>query len=101
LLYDINVWAELARLVVNRHREERRETPKYVIEREIPCGKFDRSRFRRFRKIRGVLKNLGRQFQWLESYVTQDQTASISLPMKWMVRKHAKRGLSREPVFRN
>src|SRR4029077_11195535 len=49
--------------------------PKYVIEREIPgAGSLKPEELQAIsQKSCGVLKNLGPQIQWLESYVTQDK----------------------------
>jgi len=40
-----------------------------------------------------VLKNLGPQIQWIESYVTQDRIYCVYIaPNEAMVREHAKQG---------
>jgi hypothetical protein len=49
--------------------------PKYVIEREIPsAGKLSKDELQAIsQKSCGVLRNLGPQIQWLQSYVTDDK----------------------------
>jgi len=59
--------------------------PKYVIEREMPgVGSLPPDQFLAIsQKSCSVLKNLGPQIQWLESYVTQDKIyCDTSLAMK-------------------
>jgi len=69
--------------------------PKYVIEREIPdVGNLTPEQFLAIsQKSCSVLKNLGPQIQWLESYVTQDKIYCVYIaPNEAMVREHAKQG---------
>jgi hypothetical protein len=69
--------------------------PKYVIEREIPgVGSLPADQFLAIsQKSCSVLKNLGPQIQWLESYVTQDKIYCVYIaPNEAMVREHAKQG---------
>jgi hypothetical protein len=69
--------------------------PKYVIEREIPgAGKLTPEQFRGISQTScGVLKNLGPQIQWVESYVTDDKIYCVYIaPDEAMVREHAKQG---------
>ena len=69
--------------------------PKYVIEREIPgAGKLTPDQLRGIsQKSRSVLKNLGPQIQWVESYVTDDKVYCVYIaPNEAMVREHAKQG---------
>jgi cell division inhibitor SulA len=69
--------------------------PKYVIEREIPnAGNFTAGEIAAIsQKSCGVLKNLGPQIQWVESYVTQDKIYCIYIaPNEAMVREHARQG---------
>ncbi|MFZ0322483.1 MAG: DUF4242 domain-containing protein [Candidatus Sulfotelmatobacter sp.] len=69
--------------------------PKYVIEREIPeVGKLsDDQVLGVAQKSCSVLKNLGPQIQWLESYVTDDKIYCVYIaPNEAMVREHAKQG---------
>jgi hypothetical protein len=49
--------------------------PKYVIEREIPgAGSLTQDQILGIsQKSCSVLKNLGPQIQWVESFVTQDK----------------------------
>jgi hypothetical protein len=74
-------------------REE--EMPKYVIEREIPdAGSLNPEQIVAIsQKSCSVLKNLGPQIQWIESYVTQDKIYCVYIaPNEAMVREHAKQG---------
>jgi hypothetical protein len=69
--------------------------PKYVIEREIPnAGSLTQEQVLGIsQKSCSVLKNLGPQIQWLESYVTQDKIYCVYIaPNEAMVREHAKQG---------
>jgi Protein of unknown function (DUF4242) len=69
--------------------------PKYVIEREIPnAGNLKPEEIQAIsQKSCGVLKNLGPQIQWVESYVTQDKIYCVYIaPNEAMVREHAKQG---------
>ena len=69
--------------------------PKYVIEREIPgAGKLTPEQLQGIsQKSCSVLKNLGPQIQWLESYVTDDKIYCVYIaPNEAMVREHAKQG---------
>ena len=69
--------------------------PKYVIERELPgAGSLSAEKLQGIsQKSCGVLKELGPQIQWLESYVTDDKIYCVYIaPNEEMVREHAKRG---------
>jgi cell division inhibitor SulA len=69
--------------------------PKYVIEREIPdAGKLSAQQLQAIsQKSCGVLKNLGPQIQWLQSYVTDDKIYCVYIaPNEEMVREHAQQG---------
>jgi hypothetical protein len=69
--------------------------PKFVIEREIPgAGKLSPEELQGIaQKSCEVLRNLGPQIQWLESYVTEDKIYCVYIaPDKEMVREHAKQG---------
>jgi Protein of unknown function (DUF4242) len=69
--------------------------PKYVIEREIPgAGSLTSDQVLAIsQKSCGVLKNLGPQIQWIESYVTPDKIYCVYIaPNEAMVREHAKQG---------
>ena len=69
--------------------------PKYVIEREIAgAGKFTAEQLQGIsQKSCGVLKKLGPQIQWLESYVTDDKIFCVYIaPDEATVREHAKQG---------
>jgi hypothetical protein len=69
--------------------------PKYVIEREIPgIGNMTDAQLREAsRKSVAVLKELGPEIQWLQSYVTGDKLYCVYLaPDESLIREHAKRG---------
>jgi hypothetical protein len=69
--------------------------PKYVIEREIPnAGKLTKQELQSIsQKSCGVLRNLGPQIQWVESFVTGDKVYCVYIaPNEQMVREHAKQG---------
>jgi hypothetical protein len=69
--------------------------PKYVIERELSgAGSLTREQLLAIsQKSCSVLKNLGPQIQWVESFVTQDKIYCIYIaPDEATVREHAKQG---------
>ena len=69
--------------------------PKYVIEREIAgVGKLTPEQRQGVSQTScGVLKKLGPQIQWLESYVTDDKIYCVYIaPNEALVREHAKLG---------
>jgi hypothetical protein len=69
--------------------------PKYVIERELPnAGKLSKDELQAIsQKSCGVLRNLGPQIQWLQSYVTDDKIYCVYIaPNEKMVREHAEKG---------
>ena len=68
---------------------------KYVIERELPgAGSLSAETLQSIsQKSCGVLKELGPQIQWVESYVTDDKIYCVYLaPNEELIREHAKRG---------
>ena len=69
--------------------------PKYVIEREIPdAGKFSTAELTGIsQKSCSVLRNLGPQIQWVQSYVTDNKIYCVYIaPDEATVREHAKQG---------
>ena len=69
--------------------------PKYVIEREIPgAGKSSGADLKGIsQKSCDVLKEMGPQIQWVQSYVTDDKIYCVYIaPNEQMVREHAQRG---------
>ena len=69
--------------------------PKFVIEREIPdAGNMSPETLQAIsQKSCGVLRELGPQIQWVQSYVTGDKIYCIYIaPDEEMVRKHAEMG---------
>ena len=69
--------------------------PKFVIEREIPgAGSLTAEQLQAIsQQSCGVLKNLGPQIQWLQSFVTDNKIYCVYIaPNEEMVREHAKQG---------
>jgi Protein of unknown function (DUF4242) len=69
--------------------------PKFLIEREIPsAGKLSPQELRSIsQKSCAVLRNLGPQIQWVQSYITGDKVYCVYIaPNKEMVQEHAKQG---------
>lgn len=69
--------------------------PKYVIERAIPgAGKISPQELQSIsQKSCSVLRGLGPQIQWIESFVTDDKIYCIYLaPNREMVLEHARQG---------
>ena len=69
--------------------------PKFVIEREIPgAGKLSPEQLQAIsQKSCGVLRELGPQIQWVQSYVTDDKIYCVYIaPDEATVRKHAQMG---------
>jgi len=65
---------------------------KFIIERDIPkVGTFDREQLKgAAQKSNGVLKQLGSDIQWIESYVAQDKTFCVYLAAsEAIIRQHA------------
>lgn len=66
--------------------------PKFVIERDIAgAGSLTPDQVTGVsQKSCGVLKNLGPEIQWVQSYVTDDKVYCVYIaPDEAMVRKHA------------
>jgi hypothetical protein len=69
--------------------------PKFVIEREIPdAGKLSTEQLKAIAQTScGVLRTLGPEIQWVQSYVTDNKIYCIYIaPDENMVRKHAELG---------
>ena len=69
--------------------------PKFIIEREIPgAGKLSPKDLQGIsQKSCSVLRNLGPQIQWVESYVTDDKIYCVYIaPNEEMIREHARQG---------
>ncbi len=65
---------------------------RFIIEREIPAvGTFDRDQLRgAAAKSNDVLRQLGSDIQWVESYVAGDKTFCVYLAKdEAIIRKHA------------
>jgi cell division inhibitor SulA len=69
--------------------------PKYLIEREIPgAGSLSPAQLQAIsQKSCAVLRHLGPQVQWVESYVTDDKVYCVYLaPNAELIREHAQQG---------
>jgi uncharacterized protein DUF4242 len=69
--------------------------PKYVIERTIPdAGKLSPKELRDVSaKSCRIVKELGPQIQWVQSYVTTDKLYCVYIaPSPELIREHAVRG---------
>ena len=65
---------------------------RYIIERDIPkVGTFEREQLRgAAAKSNEVLRQLGADIQWIESYVAHDKTFCVYLAAdESIIRKHA------------
>jgi hypothetical protein len=69
--------------------------PKYLIEREIPdAGKLSPQELQAISTTScGILKGMGPEIQWVQSYVTHDKIYCVYIaPNEEMVREHARKG---------
>jgi hypothetical protein len=69
--------------------------PKFVIERDIPkAGSLSSEQLQAIsQKSCGVLREMGAQIQWVQSYVSDDKIYCIYIaPDEDAVRKHAQQG---------
>jgi uncharacterized protein DUF4242 len=69
--------------------------PKYLIEREVPgAGKLSPAELQAIsQKSCAVLRSMGPEIQWIESYVTGDKIYCVYIaPNEEVVREHATRG---------
>ena len=69
--------------------------PKFVIERDIPgLGNLTDAEIQEVsRKSMAVLKAMGTEIQWLQSYVTGDKMYCVYLaPDEATIREHANKG---------
>jgi len=69
--------------------------PKYVIEREIPgAGALPAEQLKAIsQKSCGVLRQMGPQIQWVQSYVADDKVYCVYIaPDEDALRKHAELG---------
>jgi Nickel responsive protein SCO4226-like len=69
--------------------------PKFVIERDLPgAGKLTAGDLQGVsEKSCSVLRNLGPQIQWVQSYVTDDKIYCVYIaPNAEMIREHARQG---------
>lgn len=69
--------------------------PKYIIEREIPnAGSLTPEQLKGISQTScGVLKSMGPEIVWVQSYVTDDKIYCVYIaPNEEMVREHAMKG---------
>jgi hypothetical protein len=69
--------------------------PKFIIERNIPgAGKLDHQQLAAITQAScNVIKSIGPQIQWLESYVTDDKLYCVYIaPDEATIREHARLG---------
>jgi len=69
--------------------------PKFVIERDIAgAGKLAKNELQAIsQRSCGVLREMGPQIQWVQSYVTDDKVYCIyNAPDEAVVRAHAQKG---------
>ena len=69
--------------------------PKYLIERTLPgAGKLTAAELQGIsQKSCGVLREMGPQIQWIQSYVTDNKIYCVYIaPDAESVREHARRG---------
>lgn len=69
--------------------------PKFIIEREIPeAGSLSSEQLQAIsQKSCGILREMGPEIQWVESYVTDDKIYCVYVaPDEDAVRKHAQQG---------
>lgn len=69
--------------------------PKFVIERDIPqAGSLSSEQLQAIsKKSCGILREMGPEIQWVESYVTDDKVYCVYVaPDEDAVRKHAQQG---------
>lgn len=69
--------------------------PKFVIERELTgAGKLSRQELQAIsQKSCGVLREMGPQIQWLQSFVTDDKIYCIYIaPDEEAIKTHARKG---------
>jgi hypothetical protein len=84
-------------LDVRRHVRQSEEIvmPKFVIERDIAgAGKLPKNELQAIsQKSCGVLKEMGPQIQWVQSFVTDDKIYCVYVaPDEATVRAHAQKG---------
>ncbi len=69
--------------------------PKYVIEREIPgAGNMSSQELKDIaQKSSEILKDMGPEIQWVQSYVTDDKIYCVYVAAnKELLREHAQKG---------
>jgi hypothetical protein len=92
LACSITIGAQAAGDSHQRQSERRTMLQRFLIEREIPkIGTFDSRKFREAAiKSNEVLRQLGTDIQWVESYVSDDRLFCVYLATsEELIRKHS------------
>ena len=79
----------------DNNKNTKKEMKTYVIEREIPdAGKLTPQQLKEIsQKSCGVLKEMGSQIEWVQSYVAENKIYCIyRAENKELVKEHAKKG---------
>lgn len=69
--------------------------PKYIIERDLPgAGNLSPDELKSISQTScGVLRKMGPQIQWVQSYVTEDKVYCVYIaPDEEAIRQHARQG---------
>ena len=69
--------------------------PRFIVEREIPdAAALSQPELKAIaERSCGVLREMGPDIQWVQSYVTEDKITCVYLaPNAEMIREHARRG---------
>jgi cell division inhibitor SulA len=69
--------------------------PRFLIEREIPnAAAMPPAELQAISQLScGVLRELGPEIQWVQSYVTEDKITCVYIaPSPELIREHARRG---------
>src|SRR5262245_13613234 len=95
LVYDSAVIVPTSEKIPAIRRDRRKVMPlqKFIIERDIPkVGSFEREQLRgAAAKSNEVLRQLGPDIQWVESYVADNKTFCVYLAKdEAIIREHAK-----------
>jgi hypothetical protein len=91
----IGLHCGIFRRIIAACEKEASAMPKFVIEREIPgAGQLSPEQLQAIsQKSCSVLRELGPQIQWVQSYVTDDKLYCIYIaPNEETVRRHAQMG---------
>ena len=88
-------YASMAQTTASNNSKKSTTMKTYLIERDIPgAGKFTPEQLKAIsQKSCGVLKEMGPQIEWIQSYVTGDKIFCVyKAENEALVREHAKKG---------